>query len=85
MKDSLIVAKNVAENSVYKDAIEKRIVVLDEDIAKVQQNIKNLEQQKVEAMGMLNALTGAKQQCQSFLQEINNVEPDASDSGDVDK
>ena len=68
-----------------KDAIEKRIVVLDEDIAKVQQNIKNLEQQKVEAMGMLNALTGAKQQCQSFLQEINNVEPDASDSGDVDK
>ena len=68
-----------------KDAIEKRIVVFDEDIAKVQQNIKNLEQQKVEAMGMLNALTGAKQQCQSFLQEINNVEPDACDSGDVDK
>ena len=68
-----------------KDAIEKRIVVLDEDIAKVKQNIQNLEQQKVEAMGMLNALTGAKQQCQSFLQEINNVEPDASDSGDVDK
>ena len=68
-----------------KDAIEKRIVVLDEDIAKVRQNIQNLEQQKVEAMGMLNALTGAKQQCQSFLQEINNVEPDASDSGDVDK
>ena len=68
-----------------KDAIEKRIVVLDEDIAKVQQNIKNLEQQKTETIGMLNALTGAKQQCQSFLQEINNVEPDASDSGDVDK
>ena len=68
-----------------KDAIEKRLVVLDEDIAKVKQNIQNLEQQKVEAMGMLNALTGAKQQCQSFLQEINNVEPDASDSGDVDK
>lgn len=68
-----------------KDTIENRLVVLDEDIAKVKQNIQNLEQQKVEAMGMLNALTGAKQQCQSFLQEINNVEPDASDSGDVDK
>ena len=68
-----------------KDAIEKRIVVLDEDIAKVKQNIQNLEQQKVEAMGMLNALTGAKQQCQSFLEGINNDEPDASDSGDVDK
>ena len=68
-----------------KDTIENRLVVLDEDIAKVKQNIQNLEQQKVEAMGMLNALTGAKQQCQSFLQEINNVEPEASDSGDVDK
>ena len=68
-----------------KDTIENRLVVLEEDIAKVKQNIQNLEQQKVEAMGMLNALTGAKQQCQSFLQEINNVEPDASDSGDVDK
>ena len=68
-----------------KDTIENRLVVLDEDIAKVKQNIQNLEQQKVEAMGMLNALTGAKQQCQSFLQEINIVEPDASDSGDVDK
>ena len=68
-----------------KDTIENRLVVLDEDIAKVKQNIQNLEQQKVEAMGMLNALTGAKQQCQSFLQEINNVAPDASDSGDVDK
>ena len=68
-----------------KDTIENRLVVLDEDIAKVRQNIQNLEQQNVEAMGMLNALTGAKQQCQSFLQEINNVEPEASDSGDVDK
>ena len=67
-----------------KDAIEKRIVVLDEDIAKVKQNIQNLEQQKVEAMGMLNALTGAKQQCQSFLQDLNNDEPEASDSSDVE-
>ena len=67
-----------------KDAIEKRIVVLDEDITKVQQNIKILEQQKVETVGMLNALTGAKQQCQSFLNEFSNDEPEASDSGDVE-
>jgi prephenate dehydratase len=67
-----------------KNAIEKRIVVLDEDIAKVQQNIKNLDQQKTETIGMLNALTGAKQQCQSFLQEFSNDEPEASDSSDVE-
>ena len=70
--------------SLDKDAIEKRIVILDEDIAKVQQNIKNLEQQKTETIGMLNALTGAKQQCQSFLNELNNDEPEASDSSDVE-
>ena len=67
-----------------KDTIENRLVVLDEDIAKVKQNIQNLEQQKVEAIGMLNALTGAKQQCQSFLQDLNNDEPEASDSSDVE-
>ena len=70
--------------SLDKDAIEKRIVMLDEDIAKVQQNIKTLDQQKVETIGMLNALTGAKQQCQSFLQDLNNDEPEASDSSDVE-
>ena len=64
-----------------KDTIENRLVVLDEDIAKVRQNIQNLEQQKVEAMGMLNALTGAKQQCDSFLNEFNNEkEPSGSES-----
>ena len=68
-----------------KDTIEKRLVILNEDIVKMQNNIKVLEQQKIEAVAMLNALTGAKQQCQSFLEGINNDEPDASDSGDVDK
>ena len=70
--------------SLNKDTIEKRIAILEEDIAKVQQNIKTLEQQKVEPIGMLNALTGAKQQCQSFLNEFNNDEPEASDSSDVE-
>ena len=35
---------------------------------------------------LLNALMGAKQQCDNFLQEIHNVEPElVSDSSDVDK
>ena len=70
--------------SLNKDTVEKRIAILEEDIAKVQQNIKTLDQQKVETIGMLNALTGAKQQCQSFLNEFNNDEPEASDSSDVE-
>jgi len=32
---------------------------------------------------LLNALTGAKQQCDSFLQTIDNAEPEVSDSSDV--
>tara|TARA_Y100000114_G_scaffold157158_1_gene187547 strand:+ start:1728 stop:1940 length:213 start_codon:yes stop_codon:yes gene_type:complete len=69
---------------INKEILQERLVVLDEDIAKVQQNIKTLEQQKTEAIGMLNALTGAKQQCQSFLNDFSDDEPEASDSSDVE-
>ena len=69
---------------ISKENLQERLVILEEDIVKVQQNLKTLEQQKTEALGMLNALTGAKQQCQSFLNEFNNDEPEASDSGDVE-
>jgi len=69
---------------INKENLQERLVILEEDIVKVQQNLKTLEQQKTEALGMLNALTGAKQQCQSFLNELNNDEPEASDSSDVE-
>ena len=69
---------------INKIMIEERLVVLDEDITKVQSNLKALEQQRIETVGILNALTGAKQQCQSFLNELNNDEPEASDSSDVE-
>ena len=69
---------------ISKENLQERLVILEEDIVKVQQNLKTLEQQKTEAVGMLNALTGAKQQCQSFLNELNNDEPEASDSSDVE-
>ena len=64
--------------------INDRLQVLDSDISKVQKDLKTLEQKKAESTALLNALLGAKQQCESFLQEINNDEPDDnSDSGDV--
>ena len=69
---------------VDKNTIEKRIAILDEDIVKVKQNLQNLEQQKIETIGMINALNGAKQQCQSFLNEFSDDEPEASDSSDVE-
>ena len=64
--------------------INDRIQVLNGDIQKVQQDLQTIEQKKAETTALLNALLGAKQQCEAFLQEINNGEPDTnSDSGDV--
>ena len=64
--------------------INDRIEVLNGDIQKVQKDLQTIEQKKAESTALLNALLGAKQQCESFLQEFNNDEPDTnSDSGDV--
>ena len=70
---------------ITKSMIEKRLNVLDSDISNVRKKLSELEQQKLESVALLNALMGAKQQCDNFLQEIHNVEPElVSDSSDVD-
>ena len=66
-----------------ENSINERIKVLDGDIAKVAEQIQSLEKQKSDAIAMMNALQGAKQQCESFLKELNNGEPEVSDSSDV--
>ena len=66
-----------------ENSINERIKVLDGDIAKVAEQMKSLEKQKLDAVAMMNALQGAKQQCESFLKELNNGEPETSDSSDV--
>jgi len=71
--------------TITKNMIKKRITVLDSDIQKARQKMSELEQQKIESVALLNALMGAKQQCDNFLQELDNVEPEVSDSSDVDK
>ena len=67
-----------------ENSINERIKVLDGDIAKVAEQMQSLEKQKSDAVAMMNALQGAKQQCQSFLNELNNDEPDVSDSDSSD-
>ena len=63
--------------------IKQRIVVLDADIQKVSIQIQELDKQKQDAIALMNALNGAKQQCMSFLKDLNDDEPEVSDSGDV--
>lgn len=72
--------------NITKSMINKRIAVLDSDIQKSRQKMSELEQQRIESVALLNALMGAKQQCDNFLQDLDNVEPElVSDSSDVDK
>ena len=67
-----------------ENSINERIKVLDGDIAKVAEQMQSLEKQKSDAIATMNALQGAKQQCQSFLNELNNDEPEVSDSDSSD-
>ena len=66
-----------------ENTINERIKILDSDIAKVQTTMQSLEKQTKDAIAMMNALQGAKQQCESFLKELNNGEPEVSDSSVV--
>ena len=68
---------------ISEDNIKKRISVLDADIQKVTIQIQELDKQKQDAIALMNALNGAKQQCISFLKDLNDDEPEESDSGDV--
>ena len=55
-----------------EDKIKERLEVLENDIKKVSEQMVSLDKQKSDAIAMLNALNGAKQQCQSFLNDLNN-------------
>ena len=67
-----------------ENSINERIKVLDGDIAKVAEQMQSLEKQKSDAIAMMNALQGAKQQCQSFLNELNNDDQPTGQEGDVE-
>ena len=54
----------------------KRKEVLLKDLDQQQNNVQILEKQKLEALALVNALTGAIQQCDQFLKEIHDVQSD---------
>ena len=63
-----------------ENTINERIAILDADISKVTKDIQALDQKKMESTNLLNALMGAKQQCESFLKEFNNDDQKQSKS-----
>ena len=68
---------------ITKESIEKRKEVLIEDIQLVKQRLTEYEQKKTEDTALVNALTGALQQCDVFLKEYDEEPELVSDSGDV--
>ena len=57
---------------ITEEMIKERISVINGDIEKITKDISDAEKKKTESIGLLNALTGAKQQCLSFLKQISN-------------
>ena len=69
--------------SLDKDSIEERKDTINSDIQVVKQRLLDYQEKIKEDTALINALTGALQQCDYFLEKIDNVEPDlVSDSGD---
>ena len=65
------------------DHLEERKAVLQNDIGVVNQRLQEyektraqIEQKKLEDVGLINALTGALQQVELFLKEIHNETPE---------
>ena len=68
--------------SITKENIEERKLILQNDMNAAKQRMVEYEKKKQEDVALLNALTGALQQCEHFLQEFGNEEPEmAGDDG----
>ena len=67
---------------INRETIEERKVVLQNDIVTARERIAEYDKKRQEDVALINALTGAFQQCEVFLQQLDNEEPEmASDDG----
>ena len=68
--------------TISKEAIEERKNVLQNDIVTAKERIAENDKKRQEDVALLNALTGAFQQCEGFLKQLDNEKPEmASDGG----
>jgi len=66
---------------ITKEMIEEKKEVLMNDIKTVRQRLSEYEQKKTEDTALINALTGALQQCDVFLKEYENPPTEEIDEG----
>jgi len=68
--------------NITRENIEQRKSVLQNDIATAKQRLAENDKKRQEDVALINALTGAFQQCEVFLQQLDNEKPEmASDDG----
>ena len=67
-----------------KQTIEERKKTITNDILTVKERLSEYEKKKVEDVALINALTGALQQCDYFLKEVDDDEPDLVSDSDSD-
>ena len=68
---------------ITEEMIKERISVINGDIEKITKDISDAEKKKTESIGLLNALTGAKQQWLSILKQFSN-DDQPTGQGDVE-
>jgi len=66
-----------------EENIKSRLEVLENDITKVSEQMVSLDKQKTDAIAMLNALNGAKQQCINFLKEISDEDQEGQEASNA--
>ena len=62
--------------NISRESIEERKNVLQNDIATAKERIAENDKKRQEDVALLNALTGAFQQCEGFLKQLDNEKPE---------
>jgi len=71
--------------TINKEAIEERKIILQNDITTAKERIAEHDKKRQEDVALINALTGALQQCEGFLKELDNEKPEMVGDGGNDK
>ena len=72
--------------NIDREQIENRKIILQNDINTARQRIADNDKKRQEDVALINALTGAFQQCEVFLQQLDNEKPEmvGDDGNDED-
>ena len=62
--------------NISRESIEERKSVLQNDIATAKERIAENDKKRQEDVALLNALTGAIQQCEGFLRQLDDEKPE---------